>query len=199
MAYTIVAVCVLVLRYENDNVSINSESPTSSQIVRQIFNLNFLQSPNSLSSNISKISVLLFSLFSVIFCQLIKIISENNFIIWSLFAVNSIAMVLCFAVIACQPKLNCVLNFKVPAVPFLPMLSIFMNCYLMVHLSLTTWIRFVVWIIIGYIIYFTYGIRHSVESDREQLIINEHDQNERTFMDSIDDLSRENNDFDNGD
>lgn len=69
----------------------------------------------------------------------------------------------------------------------------------MLQLNIETWIRFVVWIIIGYLIYFTYGIRQSVESDREQLIISEHDQDGQTFMESIDDLSKENSDFDIGD
>lgn len=52
--------------------------------------------------------------------------------------------------------------FKVPWVPYLPILSVIFCLYLMANLPLATWIRFVVWIVIGIVIYYTYGIKHSV-------------------------------------
>lgn len=52
--------------------------------------------------------------------------------------------------------------FKVPWVPYLPILSVIFCLYLMANLPLATWIRFVVWIVIGIVIYYTYGINHSV-------------------------------------
>lgn len=55
------------------------------------------------------------------------------------------------------------MSFKVPLVPYIPALSIFCNIELMVHLSALTWIRFFVWIVIGMLMYFCYGIHHSKE------------------------------------
>jgi APA family basic amino acid/polyamine antiporter len=49
----------------------------------------------------------------------------------------------------------------VPWSPLLPILGIVFAVYLMLDLPLDTWIRFVVWLAIGVIIYFTYGYRHS--------------------------------------
>lgn len=72
-------------------------------------------------------------------------------------------MVLLIVITSFQPKESTLLTFKVPLVPVLPMLSVFFNLYLMFQLDSGTWIRFAVWVVIGYIIYFTYGIRHSVE------------------------------------
>lgn len=53
-------------------------------------------------------------------------------------------------------------SFKVPLVPLLPLLSVFTNTYLMVHLNVMTWLRFAVWMALGLAIYFAYGVRNSV-------------------------------------
>jgi APA family basic amino acid/polyamine antiporter len=48
-------------------------------------------------------------------------------------------------------------SFRVPWVPLLPVLSILSCVVLMLSLPLETWIRFVVWLLIGLVIYFSYG------------------------------------------
>jgi APA family basic amino acid/polyamine antiporter len=52
--------------------------------------------------------------------------------------------------------------FRVPYVPVLPVVSVLMSVYLMLNLPLVTWIRFVVWIAIGLVIYFLYGFKRSL-------------------------------------
>lgn len=49
------------------------------------------------------------------------------------------------------------LRYKVPFVPFLPVFSIFFNVALIVNLNWLTWMRFIVWMILGFTIYFAYG------------------------------------------
>src|SRR4051812_4972559 len=51
--------------------------------------------------------------------------------------------------------------FKVPLVPLFPILGVIMCFGLMFSLPLETWIRFFVWLAIGLVIYFFYGVRHS--------------------------------------
>ncbi len=51
--------------------------------------------------------------------------------------------------------------FKLPWNPLIPSLGIFFCVYLMIDLSLITWIRFVVWMMIGFVIYFFYSRKHS--------------------------------------
>ena len=52
-------------------------------------------------------------------------------------------------------------GFRVPWVPFLPALSMACCLLLMLSLPLETWIRFVVWLVIGLGIYFLYGRRRA--------------------------------------
>ncbi|XP_045869623.1 cationic amino acid transporter 3-like [Meles meles] len=60
-----------------------------------------------------------------------------------------------------QPQSSTPLHFKVPAVPLLPLLSIFVNVCLMTQMSATTWAPISIWMLIGFVIYFAYGIQHS--------------------------------------
>lgn len=63
-----------------------------------------------------------------------------------------------------QPQNNQITTFKVPFVPFFPIISAFVNLYLMTSLSTATWVRFIVWFVLGLIVYFSYGIRNSKEN-----------------------------------
>jgi APA family basic amino acid/polyamine antiporter len=58
-----------------------------------------------------------------------------------------------------HPHLN--RPFKTPMVPLVPILAIAFSGLLIVSLSYLTQIRLLVWLFIGLVIYFTYGVRHS--------------------------------------
>jgi len=51
--------------------------------------------------------------------------------------------------------------FRTPLVPLVPVMGILSCVYLMANLPRDTWIRLLVWMGIGLVIYFTYGIRKS--------------------------------------
>jgi APA family basic amino acid/polyamine antiporter len=52
-------------------------------------------------------------------------------------------------------------SFRVPASPVLPILAVVACGYLMLNLPVETWLRFVIWMIIGFVVYFLYGRGHS--------------------------------------
>jgi APA family basic amino acid/polyamine antiporter len=52
-------------------------------------------------------------------------------------------------------------GFKTPWVPFVPILGALVCFFIMSSLPLDTWIRLFVWMAIGFVIYFTYGVKHS--------------------------------------
>jgi len=51
--------------------------------------------------------------------------------------------------------------FKTPLVPLVPILGMIVSLGLMAGLKEVTWIRLVVWLIIGLVVYFTYSVKHS--------------------------------------
>jgi basic amino acid/polyamine antiporter, APA family len=58
-----------------------------------------------------------------------------------------------------QPELK--RGFKTPWVPVIPALAVIFCVYLMLQLSAFTWKGFLVWFLIGQVIYFGYGYKHS--------------------------------------
>ncbi|AMS04550.1 amino acid permease [Acidipropionibacterium acidipropionici] len=51
--------------------------------------------------------------------------------------------------------------FRVPWVPVIPIVSAIICLYLMLNLSIETWMRFLIWMVIGIVVYFTYSKNHS--------------------------------------
>jgi APA family basic amino acid/polyamine antiporter len=59
--------------------------------------------------------------------------------------------------------------FKVPFYPVLPIISFILCVALMFELRLFTWTAFFIWLVIGLIVYFSYGYRHSVAGLKEHV------------------------------
>lgn len=82
-----------------------------------------------------------------------------------IYTVVGLAYFATFTILSRQGQNKARLNFKVPFVPLVPCVSIFMNVYLMLNLDTSTWIRFLVWLMLGLVIYFSYSIFHSKQKD----------------------------------
>lgn len=174
LAYTIVATSVLILRYEEENnLSITTTKAvpnTAYSIAKQTMNLLGLKHPTALSANIAKCAILFLFVASLAAFALLR--WEAG--VGAVCAGALLLLVLVLLLVLCRQPRAIVqhLSFKVPLVPLVPVLSVCMNVYLMVQLDYQTWVRFIIWLAIGYAIYFLYGIRNSSLRQKEIVEIN---------------------------
>jgi APA family basic amino acid/polyamine antiporter len=52
-------------------------------------------------------------------------------------------------------------TFRTPLMPVLPLVGIGFSIWLLTQLTAVTWIRFIVWFLVGLVVYWLYGYRHS--------------------------------------
>ena len=57
-------------------------------------------------------------------------------------------------------------TFRLPLMPFVPAFGVLSSLFLISQLDPETWLRFLVWLVIGLVIYFAYGRRHSLMNPR---------------------------------
>lgn len=194
LAYSLVAACVLVLRYqpeqpnlvyqmarttdELDQVDQNelvstSDSQTGFLPKAEKLSLKSILTPKNtepskLSGFIVNIAASLIAIFIIIICVVAVIGREalGKGELWAILVVTGLTLLsaVVMGIIWRQPESKTKLSFKVPFLPVLPILSIFVNVYLMMQLDQGTWVRFAVWMLTGFSIYFGYGLWHSEEA-----------------------------------
>jgi basic amino acid/polyamine antiporter, APA family len=74
-------------------------------------------------------------------------------------------VVVCLAVILFRyTRPDAPRTFRLPLMPVVPAIGVLASLFLILQLQWQTWVRFVVWLVIGLIIYFAYGRKHSLLS-----------------------------------
>ncbi|XP_055311081.1 cationic amino acid transporter 2 [Sitodiplosis mosellana] len=174
MAYSIVAACVLLLRYEveDENEKMHVPAPFGQNIFRFLWNSDNLKTPTKLTSSIVTWEVTLFCFVCILFALIIETLSYQLLCFvwwaWTLLVCVGFIMILILVLISRQPTARIYETFTVPFTPWLPAISIIINMYLMMMLDIMTWVRFGIWIALGLVIYFSYGLWNSVERARYQ-------------------------------
>ncbi|KAK9888876.1 hypothetical protein WA026_001097 [Henosepilachna vigintioctopunctata] len=102
-------------------------------------------------------------------------------------------------VISRKPQNRNTLMFMTPGLPFLPAVAITVNIYLIFKLSILTLVRFTIWMMLGLIMYFYYGIHHSTleEAGSDQNIeLTVTDQEEPKRSESVNIFSQDHSTYD---
>lgn len=162
LAYTLVAACVLILRYQP-----NDESEGSSKNLFYAFYAP-CGGPTEFSGQLVYTCTLLFCVASFVLGSLLSKGAVFGEIRYPLIGGCVFFLLFLTFVIYRQPQNNTRFSFMVPALPLLPLVSCFFNIYLMCELDTPTWYRFLVWMAIGFAIYFGYGYTHSTAKTCKQ-------------------------------
>uniref|UniRef100_A0A671U6B3 Cationic amino acid transporter 2-like n=2 Tax=Sparus aurata TaxID=8175 RepID=A0A671U6B3_SPAAU len=167
-AYTLVAICILILRYQE-----GPSEETELQIMESKPKFVLVKPPPTANSSSSR-TVTTLTLISIgcvlALCLTLSLcineIAERE--VWSivLVCIFALMLLLCCFFIWRQPQNTTKATFMVPLVPALPLVSTFINVYLMVQLGADTWLRYAIWMLVGLIIYFGYGMHFSVQRKR---------------------------------
>ena len=163
LAYTIVALCVLILRYQPETIGLVKAKNEEACLNTHISNAEDDDSPLLMVEQArqpSQRTALLALAAMVTSC--IGFVGLSAFVIWgfpglsqakwwAITAMILIALVLIGSILLLLwlPQNKTPLSFKVPCVPILPLFSVFINVFLILKLSYLTWIRFAAWMSIG--------------------------------------------------
>uniref|UniRef100_A0A8C5CJ84 High affinity cationic amino acid transporter 1-like n=1 Tax=Gadus morhua TaxID=8049 RepID=A0A8C5CJ84_GADMO len=170
LAYTLVAACVLVLRYQPEQPSRAYEAANTQDDMdgldpqgevsegflprtEERFTLRNLlfptnTEPTALSGFSVNICTSTLGVLVLVFCV---IAVHGGFASWSL-SLLGIIFLLCLTITLIvwkQAQSKTKLAFKVPFLPFIPVASMFINIYLMMQLDKGTWLRFSIWMVLG--------------------------------------------------
>lgn len=158
LAYSMVAACVLLLRFEvddpnaitNPNDVINKDIKS---ILTLLFNLDKKQAPTKRTSSLVTVSCILYIVWCFFVGSVVEFAGDyiGNGDGWAIFllVLSILCLVLTIVIIARQPKSSIKLPFTVPFLPWLPAFSILINIYLMLKLDIMTWVRFAIWMLVG--------------------------------------------------
>ncbi|XP_040343802.1 cationic amino acid transporter 3-like [Herpailurus yagouaroundi] len=176
ISYSMVAICVLIIRYQPEVKKGGSESevqeengPVAERLTLQRLLFPGSPTPTPLSGRVVCVCSTLLALLLTLLCLVLAhwpVLLSGDPVWISVVVLLLVLITGITGVIWRQPQSPSPLHFKVPALPLLPVLSIFMNVYLMMQVSAATWARFGVWMLIGFALYFSYAIQDSVASNR---------------------------------
>ncbi|CAH1099309.1 unnamed protein product [Psylliodes chrysocephalus] len=170
LAYSMVAACILVLRY-NPETKEKHIHASCREYLTQAFNRKN-QEPTNVTATIVTWEIIAYFLVCFITSGIMTTFEDDLFAgtTWIAIVCSMLILISAFLLIlvSFQPTTKLSKGFSVPLIPWIPGISIFTNIYLMAHIQKDTWIKYGYWMIIGLLIYFAYGLWHSMERDADE-------------------------------
>ncbi|XP_039080745.1 cationic amino acid transporter 3-like [Hyaena hyaena] len=170
LTHSLVATCVLILRYKperknGENEAEEEDASAAEQLTLQELFFPLSSTPTPLSAQVVRVCSSLLALLIILLCLVLTQwpVLLSGYPVWISVVVLLLVLITGLTgVIWRQPQSSSPLPFKAPALPVLPLLSIFVNIYLMMQMTGGTWARFGVWMLIGVAVYLAYGVQYSM-------------------------------------
>ncbi|XP_010838785.1 PREDICTED: cationic amino acid transporter 3-like, partial [Bison bison bison] len=191
LAYSFVVISVLVLRYQPDQnlrkkekteneIEISEREASSlesvpeagiSRILKSLcdpISTNPTQKSGQIVYGCALLLVLLLMILTIILAQGSRYVFSGDPVYTTVAVLLLLLIIGVTVIIWRQPQNPSPLTFRVPILPVLPLVSIFVNVYLMMQMTSGIWVQLGIWNVIGFAIYFGYGIQHSLENNGQQ-------------------------------
>uniref|UniRef100_A0A7N5J9Z8 Cationic amino acid transporter 3-like n=1 Tax=Ailuropoda melanoleuca TaxID=9646 RepID=A0A7N5J9Z8_AILME len=189
VSYSLVAFCVLIIRYqperrkeeneealqgenEGNEAQLREENgPAAEKLTLQGLFFPGSPTPTPLSGRVVYVCSSLLALLLTLLCLVLALAHWPGLLSGDPGPITVVVLLLALitgvtGVIWRQPQSSTPLPFKVPALPLLPLLSIFVNVSLMMQMTAATWLRFGVWMLIGFAI--GYGIQQACSTQKSR-------------------------------
>lgn len=181
MSYLMVCVCILILRYKNNNAVSQDLDNSEVHIIYKWWNASNTGLINTDSQYVSRVLILVYTFAAIVFCICMTNIDNCEgplqLSLTIVIGISVIILLISILMLCKLPQAVENLSFRVPFVPLVPCLSILLNIYLMMQLNIKTWMRFGIGIAIGLLIYAFYGVHNSLEGYKQRAVVDkEHKQ-----------------------
>jgi len=166
-AYTLVAASVMILRYRpaacDEKIETDYGSPTF--LGKEYFKSD-ARVPTQRTSTVVSNCAALFTFISILHGFLLNKVAaafqiEGMGATLAMFVIPIVILLILAVCISKQPQSTEELGFSVPMVPWVPLINVWINVYLMTSLNASIWMKLSVWLGVGYAIYIFYGVKNS--------------------------------------
>ncbi|CAB4057572.1 metK [Lepeophtheirus salmonis] len=133
LGYTMVSTCILILRYlpsKEDISNCSSTNDTKLIALKTIFNTQGIKIPSYKSAKVAEFVTWTHGILCIIISAILTTYTYNVIYV-TIIVISLIGEFFVCLILLLQPRSQEKLSFQVPFVPVFPLLSVFINCYLM--------------------------------------------------------------------
>lgn len=158
LAFTVVCGGIMSIRYRVDDNEEDSEYSTDEEheVVITYGRFKKLEHIARFASQYTSLIICAWFVLTFVFALLIR-----NGVFIGYISILFPFFIACIFLLAILKPQTVPETFRCPLVPFFPLLGMFVNTYLLAQKDLMGGLYFLGWLVLGIILYFAYGLRHS--------------------------------------